>query len=131
MRVLLDIPAFLWAVLEPQKLSRKVRKLLQDPKAEIVRSSVSTLEIAAKYRLGRLAHAQSVVQGYGKAISGLQAVELGVGRAHAMKADLWETAHPDPFDRLLAAQAHLEDLPLLTNNRALVQFPNSDPLVRR
>lgn len=51
MRVLLDIPAFLWAVLEPQKLSRKVRKLLQDPKAEIVRSSVSTVEIAANYRL--------------------------------------------------------------------------------
>lgn len=123
MRVLLDTHAFLWAVLEPEKLSRKARKLLQDPETEIVLSSVSALEIATKYRLGRLSQAQSVVQGYEKAVNGLQAVELGVSRAHAMKAGLWEMAHRDPFDRLLAAQAHLEGLPLLTNDRALAQFP--------
>lgn len=123
MRVLLDTHTFLWAVLEPEKLSRKALKLLQNPETQIVLSSVSALEIATKYRLGRLAHAKSVVQAYGKAVDGLQAEELEVSRAHALKAGLWEVAHRDPFDRLLAAQADLEGLPLLTNDPAFAQFP--------
>jgi PIN domain nuclease of toxin-antitoxin system len=122
MRVLLDTHTFLWAVLEPGKLSRRVRSLLQDPQTQIVLSAVCAWEISTKYRLGKLPDAAAVVERYGEAVSGLQAEELPVSRLHALQAGLWAFEHRDPFDRMLAAQAALEHLPLLTNDPALAQF---------
>lgn len=123
MRVLLDTHAFLWAVLEPQKLSHRARSLLQDPATQIVLSTVSAFEIATKYRLGKLPDAAVVVERYEEAVMGLQAEELSISRMHALRAGLWAIEHRDPFDRMLAAQAELEQLPLLSNDPAMSQFP--------
>lgn len=125
MRVLLDTHVFLWAVLEPQKLSKKARSILEDSETRIVLSSVSAWEISTKYRLGKLPQATSVVERYGEAVSGLQAEELAITWLHALKAGLWAVEHRDPFDRMLAAQADLEQLPLVTNDPVLAQFPVS------
>ncbi|MEI9851340.1 MAG: type II toxin-antitoxin system VapC family toxin [Sphingomonas sp.] len=48
---------------------------------------------------------------------------LPISFAHATRAGSYENDHRDPFDRLLAAQAELEDLVLMTNDRALAAFP--------
>jgi PIN domain nuclease of toxin-antitoxin system len=122
MRLLLDTHAFLWAVLEPGKLSRKVRARLESTATIIVVSSASAWEIATKYRLGKLPGAAILVAGYAQAIAGLQAEELTISSAHALKAGSWKASHRDPFDRLLAAQADLEALPLVTNDPAMAQF---------
>lgn len=122
MRVLLDTHAFLWAVMEPRLLSAKIRRLLEDQATETVVSAVSAWEIATKFRLGKLAGAAAVVADYPAAISGLQAQSLAISDRHAMRAGSLPQEHRDPFDRLLVAQAELEELALVSKDRALRRF---------
>jgi len=121
-RVLLDTHAFLWAVLEPGKLTRSARDVLESEATEVIVSAVSAWEIATKYRLGKLPGAISVMENYAAAIQGLKARQLSITPAHALKAGSYSQSHRDPFDRLLAAQAEIEGLTLVTCDAALEQF---------
>ncbi len=122
MRVLLDTHVFLWALFEPERLSKNVEKLLEDPKTGIVLSAASIWEISTKYRLGKLSHASYLVENLDQAMGSLQAEELPITWAHALEAGRWLVAHRDPFDRILAAQAALEGLPLITADPAFQAF---------
>lgn len=122
MKLLLDTHVFLWALMVPENLSPSVRALLEDDDTGVFVSAVSAWEISTKYRLGKLPGAARVVADYPKAISGLQAEPLPITTAHALKAGLWSAPHRDPFDRMLAAQAAVESLPLVTTDRAMRQF---------
>ena len=122
MRILLDTHIFLWAVTTPEKLPARVLTLLEDQSTVVVVSAASALEIAAKYRLGKLPGAANVVADYAGAIIGLDAQELAISHRHALQAGRWDVAHRDPFDRMLAAQASIEAIPLATVDPALPQF---------
>jgi hypothetical protein len=61
MRLLLDTHALLWAVLEPQKLSRQQREAVEDSDNQLLVSAASAWEIATKWRLGKLSQAGAVV----------------------------------------------------------------------
>lgn len=122
MKVLLDTHAFLWALMEPEKLSARVRRLLDDETTEVVVSAVSAWETSTKFRLGKLPGAKRVVMDYQAALHGLQAISLEVTSEHALKAGSWEVAHRDPFDRMLAAQSQLERLALVSCDPAMKQF---------
>ncbi len=54
MIALLDTHAFLWAAIEPEKLSARIRKTIADPANEIYLSTISFWEIALKFSLGKL-----------------------------------------------------------------------------
>ncbi len=122
MRVLLDTHALLWALIEPGKLSPEVRGLLEDGTTRVVASAASAWETATKWRLGRLPGVERVVTDYPGALRCLLAEELPVTSAHALKAGAWSVAHQDPFDRMLAAQSELENLPLISCDPLMTQF---------
>lgn len=122
MNILLDTHAFLWAVMEPRKLSAKVRRLLEDQATGTVVSTASAWEIATKFRLGKLPGAAAVVADYAAAINGLQAQPLAIRDRHALLAGSLTQAHRDPFDRLLVAQAEIEGLALVSKDRTLREF---------
>lgn len=122
MNILLDTHAFLWAVMEPRKLSAKVRRLLEDQATGTVVSAASAWEIATKFRLGKLPGAAAVVADYAAAINGLQAQPLAIRDRHALLAGSLTQAHRDPFDRLLVAQAEIEGLALVSKDRTLREF---------
>lgn len=122
MKVLLDTHAFLWAVLEPNRLSPKVHELLLDDATDIVVSAASAWEIATKFRVGKLAGAAQVVAEYAGALQGLRATSLEIAARHALTAGQWNVSHRDPFDRVLAAQSRLEKLPLVSCDPAMEQF---------
>lgn len=122
MNVLLDTHAFLWALIEPDKLSRKARRLLEDDSTDVVVSAASAWEIATKYRLGKLPGAKRVVADYAGALHGLLATQLAMTGEHALRAGSWKIAHRDPFDRMLAAQADLEKLALVSCDPAMQSF---------
>lgn len=123
MRVLLDTHALLWLLLEPAKLSKRVRNVLARVETELVVSSATAWEISTKYRLGKLDQASEVVRGYQEHLRTALATELVISSAHALLAGSFKTAHKDPFDRLIAAQGTLESLPVVSSDPAFDEFP--------
>jgi PIN domain nuclease of toxin-antitoxin system len=121
-RLLLDTHAFLWAVAESGGLSLVARKAMQDNRNEVFVSAVSAWEIATKFRIGKLPGARPVVQGFDAIMHRMQATDLPITRAHALRAGSYPQKHGDPFDRMLVAQAQIEGLTLVSKDRALRQF---------
>lgn len=121
-RFLLDTHTLLWSLVAPNKLSRRARELIEDPKNTRVVSAASAWEIATKFRLGKLAEAEDVVRRYSQHLTTLMAEELAVTAGHALAAGLWDTPHRDPFDRLLAAQSVSEGIAIVSNDAALNAF---------
>jgi PIN domain nuclease of toxin-antitoxin system len=117
MRALLDTHALLWADLEPDKLSRRARSLLQSFSNEILVSAASAWEIATKVRLGKLQHAARLAAELPERLNQLGFRPLPVTIEHAQRAGLLPGPHRDPFDRMLIAQAQAENLPLVSNER--------------
>lgn len=122
MKLLLDTHAFLWAVMQPGKLSKKVRRLLESSDTELIVSAASAWEIATKYRLGRLPDAKPILADFGDVIRRLDARMLAISHSHALRSGSYPQDHADPFDRMLAAQSELEDIALVTRDSALRQF---------
>ena len=85
---------------------------------QIFVSSVSAYEIMNKHRVGKLPGYDKVVKNYFKILNELEVEELPIKGKHAYFAGEFYWAHKDPFDRLLAAQATLEDMTLITNDAA-------------
>lgn len=122
MRCLLDTHTLLWWLFDDPRLSQTVRGILTDPSNAAFVSSASAWEIATKHRLGKLDSAAPLVQDMAGWIVRAGFVELPVTIAHAQRAGNWPQQHRDPFDRMLAAQSVIEELPVLSRDRALAQF---------
>ncbi len=122
MRVLLDTHALLWAAFRKDLLSARAQKLIEAPANEILVSAASAWEIATKYRLGKLPLAQVLVEDFVPRVTAAGYVLLSISVEHALRAGRLPADHKDPFDRMLAAQAIHEDLPLLSSDEQLDVF---------
>lgn len=122
MKLLLDTQILLWAAGQPRRLSAAARKLLGDPRNELLFSAASLWEIAIKNTLGREDfRVEPRVLRRGLLDNGY--VELPVTSQHAVNIDGLPPLHKDPFDRLLLAQAHTEGITLLTGDAQLARYP--------
>ena len=97
--------------------------LISDESNRVHISPVSAVEIAIKHRLGRLPHADELIPRFHAMMDerGFHLLTLSV--AHGLRAGGYPGEHRDPFDRLLAAQAELDGLVLLTRDSAFADFP--------
>ena len=124
MKFLLDTHLLLWVANEPKRLSKATRLLIEDRENELYFSAASIWEITIKSSLGRddfrvdarLLRRGLLDNGYS---------ELPITSEHAVNLDLLPNTHKDPFDRMLIAQAMVEGITLLTNDRKLVGYPGS------
>lgn len=119
MRLLLDTPALIWWLEGNKRLSRRAARAIEQQRSTVMVSAVSALEITTKVRLGRLTVPPRVASDLAGVIAEEGFVPLEITIAHAQLAGELPGAHADPFDRLLAAQARLEDLRLVSNDAAL------------
>lgn len=119
---LLDTHVLLWAVAAPERIPNDVRDVLTDTRHGLVVSAVSAWEVATKVRLGKL-DAASLVRTWDRRIAGIGATQLPITAEHALYAGEMPWDHRDPFDRMLVAQATLEDLSLVTVDQAIVGLP--------
>jgi PIN domain nuclease of toxin-antitoxin system len=102
---------------KPQRLSQQARALLQDPGNQIFLSAASSWEIAIKYALGKLPLPLPPVEYVPSRMETSGTSPLPIQHSHALHAGSLPLHHADPFDRLLIAQAQLEELEILTVDR--------------
>jgi PIN domain nuclease of toxin-antitoxin system len=96
---------------------------MSEPGNKVHVSPVSGIEVAIKHRLGRLPHADELVPHFRPMMESRGFHVLTVSLEHALRAGSYPGEHRDPFDRLLAAQAELDGLILLTRDREFAGFP--------
>lgn len=118
MSYLLDTHILLWWLFNDPKLNEKCREIIRNPDHCILVSSASAWEIATKYRIGKLPEAKPLVNNYQGILQQAKFIELTITAAHALRAGNLPISHRDPFDRMLMAQAELENLPILTYDTA-------------
>ena len=108
----------------PSRLGNLTRAVLEDHGATLYLSSINAYEATIKQRLGRLDSSyDSVIAIYPKLVKQLGALDLPVSLAHTFLAGSMDWDHPDPFDRLLVAQASLENLVVITDDSLVKGHP--------
>lgn len=115
MRLLLDTHALIWWLAGDEAISRRAREAIADEVNDIAISAASAMEIATKFRIGKLPGAALLAQNLEEIIAEQGFGELPISVHHARLAGEMNIAHKDPFDRLLIAQAQVEDLVLVSN----------------
>lgn len=115
LRLLLDTHALIWWLAGDEALSRRAREAIADEVNEIAVSAASAMEITTKFRIGKLPGAALLAQSFEEIIAEQGFGELPISVHHARLAGEMNIAHKDPFDRLLIAQAQVEDMVLVSN----------------
>ncbi len=118
MSYLIDTHIFLWWLFDDPKLHTDCREIIRYSENRIIVSSASAWEIATKYRIGKLPEAKQLVEEYSQIFHQAKFIELAITTAHALRAGSLPIAHRDPFDRMIMAQAELENLPVITYDAA-------------
>lgn len=122
MRYLLDTHVLIWWLLADRRLTKRAKALIADPQSVILVSSASAWEITTKHRIGKLDGVDALVRDVAEWVGRASFVALPISIAHAQRAGSYAQDHRDPFDRMLAAQGELEDVPLVTGDKALKAF---------
>ena len=127
MRLLIDSHVLLWWWTEERSLSPAALSLVIDPAASILVSAVSAWEIATKHRLGKLPQLDGrftdLRAGFLDELVEDRFELMPITAEHGLRAGSYDLPHRDPFDRLLAAQSEVEDVPLITRDPAFAAFP--------
>jgi PIN domain nuclease of toxin-antitoxin system len=121
-KLLLDTHVLAWAMLEPGKLSAPAKAALDDDANTVLVSVASAWEIAIKVGLGKWPEATPFLSKFENEVeeAGLEILPISV--AHVRCAGLMQSPHRDPFDRLLAAQAIIEGLTVVTVDEVVAQL---------
>ncbi len=112
LRLLLDTHALLWFAVGDGRLPGRVRPLIEDAGNQVIVSAASAWEIAAKFRKGKLPQSEYLVVNWFEILAHLRMQELPISAAHALRSGLLALENADPFDRVIAAQALIEGLPV-------------------
>jgi len=128
MRLLVDTHCWLWMHVDPDRFSAETLGLLEDADNELLLSAASAWEIAIKYALGRLPLPACPERYVPSRMKSSGTTGLPVEHVHALRVAELPHHHRDPFDRLLVAQAQIEDIAILT---ADPQFGLYDVELRR
>lgn len=119
MTLLLDTHVFLWWIGESDRIPDEVTQVIADPGRLVYVSAASAWEISIKRTLGRI-DLRDEEFAYGIRESGF--AELTVTAEHGLAAGALPPHHKDPFDRMLVAQAMVEDVRLVTRDRAIAPY---------
>ena len=123
MKLLLDTQVLLWADNDPDKLSPTARDLLSDPANARLLSVASLWEIQIKAQLGKL-QLRLPLTNLMEEQARKNAVEiLPVTASHVFELSQLPAVHKDPFDRLIASVARVENATLLSADPVFRGYP--------
>jgi len=121
-RLLLDTHALLWWFSDDHALPSSCRKLIVQPDSSIFVSAASAWEISTKFRLGRIPSASELVYDFGGYLTRERFLSLPVSLDHGIRAGQLPGPLQDPFDRMLIAQAEMETLFIMSNEKIFDQY---------
>ena len=121
MKVLIDSRIFLWWADDKPALSRRARKVLEEPSNNLLFSVASAWELALK--LHRLELTDRFAPLLQAGIRELGVTILGIELRHVIYSGSLPWIHRDPFDRMLISQALLEGVPILTADQKIARYP--------
>ncbi len=117
MQVLLDTNAFLWWVTDDPKLSKTARSIISNPENPIFFSVASAWEIIIKYQLGKLPLPEPAKVYIPNRVKHYGFIYLSIKMKDVLEISNLENHHKDPFDRLLIAQAKVDNLSIITADK--------------
>lgn len=121
-RLLLDSQALLWMAGEEERLSTNAKEILLRSGVELYLSAASIWEIAIKLSIKKIELQEPLEELLDKQVSINRIQILSVSMAHAIAVQNLPFHHRDPFDRLLVAQAKIEELAILSSDSALDSY---------
>lgn len=120
MRLLLDTHIWIWSLLDPAKLSRRVRTELESPDNELWLSPISVWELLVLIDKGRVEVDKDGVQWVAEVSRAAALREAALTHEVAIESRANDLPHQDPADRFLAATARVYDLTLVTSDERLL-----------
>ena len=115
---LIDTHILLWWLANDKQLIQKIKALIEDPDNHILVSAASIWEIAIKKSLNKLKSPDNLKE----VLQANNITFLSISVEHALYTQYLPTIHYDPFDRLLVAQCHLENLTLVTADKTIPEY---------
>lgn len=122
MRFLLDTHSLLWFLAGDTQLTGKARRVIENPEYEILASTASLWEVAIKHSLGKLPLAEPFEELFPHHLALNSIALLTIHLDHVTRVSSLPFYHRDPFDRLLIAQALVEEIPILSGDEAFDDY---------
>jgi len=120
-KVLLDTHALLWWFQEDPSLSSKARRTLAANDNQVFVSTATVWEMAIKNRAGKLEIPELLDELDAKLVDeGMQVLPISLD--HAVRAGALPVHHKDPFDRMLVAQAQVENLSVISSDAIFEKY---------
>jgi PIN domain nuclease of toxin-antitoxin system len=121
-RLLLDTHALLWWLADDSALPSLARKNISSRGHTIYVSAATAWEIATKYRIGKLPQGAELASRFDSILASESFESLPISTSHGVRAGMLPGPHRDPFDRMLIAQAHVEGLTLVSNDKIFDEY---------
>lgn len=122
MRLLLDTQCWLWWFAQPEKLNENVIEQIVDETNEVWLSVASVWEMGIKVSIGKLPLPKQIDDYVSTRMTQLGARSLEITASHALRVAALPLHHRDPFDRMLIAQAQVEDMTLVSADSTFKQY---------
>ena len=117
MNILLDTHVVIWWYEDPLRLKDEARKIIEDRQNVLFLSPIIIWEISIKQTLNKLRVPEGLIE---KAIHDLIEIPITIKHTQALKK--LSLIHNDPFDRILIAQAKVENLCLMTRDKQIAKY---------
>ena len=122
MQYLLDTHVLIWWITFDQRLSSKAEAMIKSHRNTLFWSVASTWEVSIKHSLGRLVFEEAPEDLLPSELKRNHIEILPIMNEHAFRAGQQPEHHRDPFDRMLVAQAQVESLGIISNDRQLRRY---------
>jgi len=121
-KLLLDTQCWLWWFAEPERLNEEAIAHIADEMNELWFSVASIWEIGIKNAIGKLPLPEPIDSYISSRMVQLGVQYLEIRAPHALRAAALPLHHRDPFDRMLIAQAQIEDMTLVSADSMFKQY---------
>lgn len=128
MKYLLDTHIVIWLAREPNKLSKTIIEILENPENIVYFSTVNLWEIAIKINLKKDGFLFDTAKLYQQLLAN-GFLELAINHKYIKTLENLPIIHRDPFDRMLIAQSMVDELCLITNDDKIIQYQGLNYLV--